>query len=271
MPSTWPAAARDASRRSRCRGHGDGRRAAVGNGGRHLHAIHQWGLEFVRTYVGQEIVERAAGRLWPDQKVDRYAVELVRDDWPWLILTLIGTVQAVALSRRGTRPALFVLVWAMGYLAVLHLSAFRRGQYLMHFYPPASVLAALGVQRVLPERLLAPLARVAVIGFAAAGLLLAALPVTIRRPRQTELRALRPFVDRRLPAGQPLIGFHLNASERAASLVYLDRNIDDRTIAEMPHDGATVLSETGLAPVLMRRGFVTLYANKRYTLFAASP
>src|SRR4029079_2336731 len=108
----------------------------------HAWEVHRWGTPFVQTYLGREVVDRMTGQLWPTQKIDSYLHELLRDDWPWLAFVLVGSLLLGARAWRGDRRAAFCVAWAAGYYAVLHASAFRRGQYLMHFYPPASLLAA---------------------------------------------------------------------------------------------------------------------------------
>lgn len=234
----------------------------------HVHEMLRWGPDFVRTYLGQEILERAAGRLWPDQKIDRYSVELLRDDWPWLIPTLIGLVPAVRGARRGQRAALFVLVWAIGYLAALHLSAFRRGQYLMHFYPPAAILAAFGVEAIFPVAWWRPLPRLATAVSAVVALALVVAPFRVHPFMANDVKELGPLLDRVSPAQTSVAGFQTNPHLRASTLLYLDRDVHNVELADLPRvHPIVVVTEPQFKDQLERAGFTLLHANRHFALF----
>jgi 4-amino-4-deoxy-L-arabinose transferase-like glycosyltransferase len=235
----------------------------------HLYAIVHWGPEYLHTYLGREIVERMQGRLWPGEANDSYFIELLRDDWPWLLFTAAGVVTVIRRARRGDRNAPFVLAWALGYLAALHLSAFHRGQYLMHFYPPAALLAALGVTSLVPVRWVERLPRVATAGFAAAGVALLVLPIHVHSYRADALRELRDPIDHHLPdRTASLVGYKTNVHHRAASLFFLDRDMDTRSLADIKQNGAPlVITERKFAPELEAAGLDAVHTNARYVLF----
>jgi 4-amino-4-deoxy-L-arabinose transferase-like glycosyltransferase len=234
----------------------------------HVYQVAHWGTPFLSNYLGREIVERMAGRLWPDQRMDSYAMELIRDDWPWIAFTLVGAAVALARGRRGDRDALFALAWAAGYFLLLHLSTFQRGQYLMHLYPPAAILAALALERFLPERWLAAVPRTAAVALAATAVVLALLPFPIHGKMAPEVKALRPVLDRLMAPAEPLVGFRTNIHLRAASLVYLDRDVHDAELPEILETAPTlVVSELQAVPKLRAAGLVPVDANARYALF----
>lgn len=227
----------------------------------------RWGRDFVRAYLGREVVQRMAGHL-PDQVRHVYLLELVRDDWPWIAFTIVGLVAALRRAR-DDRRLLFLVAWPLGYLALLHLSAFRAGKYLVHLYPAASLLAAIGVEAIVPRRWLERVPALAAPVFVAVGLVLALAPGTLRRPSAQDVKDLRPLVDR-LSAGPDaaLIGLRAGDDLRAASIVYLDRDVHDRDLADIPRDGSTiVIADWRVSAPLAAAGFVQLYANARWALY----
>jgi 4-amino-4-deoxy-L-arabinose transferase-like glycosyltransferase len=227
----------------------------------HVFQVATWGRPFLDVYLGQEIADRMSGALELGIEPVSYPVALVRDAWPWIVFMAIGAVDAV---RRRERRALVPLAWTVAYLLLIHVSSVRRAQYLLPVYPWTAMLAALGIVRLLPASWAVRLPRVVVTTAIAAGLVLNLLPVTIRRPRQGPLLALGAV----LPPGVPLAGWRTSEQLRAASLVYLDRDIRPmrrpELLAERP---PLVLSEVEISDPLPGFGFEEVHRNERYALF----
>ena len=230
----------------------------------HVWEVATWGSRFLDIYLWQEIGDRMSGALDLGITPVSYPVELVRDAWPWVVFMGIGVVDAAARAQRGERTALVPLAWTVAYMALIHVSSVRRAQYLLPLYPLASLLVGLGVTRVLPAIWMARLPRIVLAMSVVAGLVLNLVPMTLRRPRQTLLLALGP----ELPAGVPLAGWRTSEQLRAASLVYLDRDIRPMRRAELlATRPSLVLSELEISGPLPGFGFEEVHRNERYALF----
>lgn len=235
----------------------------------HVAQVWTFGPDFLRVYLGQEVVDRVAGRLVLGNKPVSYPLTFLRDAAPWVPCTLVGLVVAFRRARGGDRDALFVLAWALGYLTLLTLSAGRRHQYLLPLYPATSLLAGLGTAALLPARWVPRLPGVAQVAFAVLGVALCVLPITIHRPRYDPLRALAPHLP---PDGTPLLGFRTSVQLRSASLFYLGRDVSVRRLPELRAAGdGLVLVERGIAKPLVDAGFTRVHANERYALFRPPP
>ncbi|MCW5890418.1 MAG: glycosyltransferase family 39 protein [bacterium] len=235
----------------------------------HLEQLRTYGPDFLRVYLGQEVLERAVGNLELGVKPVSYPLTLLRDAAPWVPSMLLGVWLALRRARGGDRAARFVLAWALGYLALITLSAGQRPQYLLPLYPATSLLAGLGTAALLPAAWTPHLPRVVAIAFAALGVALCVLPITIHRPRYDALRALGPLLP---PDGTPLVGFRTSLQLRAASQLYLGRDLRPRRLPELraTSDGL-VLAERSVAQPLVDAGFVRVHANERYVLLRSPP
>lgn len=230
----------------------------------HVWEVATWGPRFLDVYLWQEIGDRMSGALELDLKPISYPVELLRDDWPWVVFIVVGAFDAVARARRGERRALVPLAWSAAYLALIHVSSVRRAQYLLPLFPLLAIVAAQGVVRVLPPRWMVHVPRVVLATAVVAGLVVNLLPTTVRRPRQTQLIALGPEI----PPGVPLAGWRTSEQMRAASLVYLDRDIRPMKRAELLAERPDlVVSEVEISGPLPGFGFEEVHRNERYALF----
>jgi 4-amino-4-deoxy-L-arabinose transferase-like glycosyltransferase len=242
----------------------------------HLYQLATQGLAFYRVYFGQQVVDRITGKLWAGPTAD-YFIVLLGDDWPWVALLAAGVVFAARAAWRGDRRHLFVLAWAFGYLLLLYASQGRRARYLHQFYPPAAILTAIAIARVVPSTWWDAAPRFVLRFAAALGVALALLPIPVHSEAARDLRALRPVLDTVAPQTHtPLVGFrNPSPNLRAACLFYLDRDLHVRS---RPHrlpraPGTLVLAKPDDAPAVEHAGFVRLYANASHVLLrpAAAP
>jgi 4-amino-4-deoxy-L-arabinose transferase-like glycosyltransferase len=233
----------------------------------HLYELARWGPAFVQTYLGQEIVDRIAGRLDLGRQAS-YVMAFCTGSWPWVALTAIGVVPAVNRARHGDRNALFILCWAIGYLLLLYASAGRRTQYLLHLYPVAAVVTAIGVDWLFPQGWPRAATRAVVAALATAGFVLLVIPIRIHPERSQHMKALAPILEVLEAApGAPLIGFRTSTQLRASSLFYLDRDVHARGLARIPRTASTlVLTRRHHAADLRAAGFLQLHENPRYVL-----
>lgn len=239
----------------------------------HLYEVARWGPVFFDTYLTEQVVDRLTGRLWPYGTPASYLAILVKDDWPWIAFLALGSVVAFGRARQGDRGAAAMLVWAAGYLVLLYLSQGRRARYLHQFYPPAAVLTAYGLLRVLPAHWVPRLPRVVAAGFAALGLALLVLPVPVHTYGATDVKALGPALAVLDPAGteQPLRGYRTRSYNlRAQILFYLDRDL--RSVEKVQDlDGRLVLAFPNHVRRLREAGFEPVYANDTLVLLRPVP
>jgi len=235
----------------------------------HIYELARWGRPFLDVYLFEQTVDRFAGRLGGYQETTSYGGHLLRDDWPWLPFTIAGLGLAALDARRGERRAAFLLAWALGYLALVSLSAGQRGRYLVPLYPPASILAALALLRPLPEawrsRLPAVVGGLCVVG---------ALAVAVVPPRRShasdEIRALGPVLERMAPGASSVDGYRLwDLPLRASFLFYLGRDLRPVRRLDEAVDGVLV-ADVARRDELAAAGFVQAYGNARFVVMGRS-
>lgn len=232
----------------------------------HVYQVARWGPQFLDVYLFEQTVDRLTGRLGGYQDERSYLTHLLRADWPWLPVTLAGIAVAAGAARAGDRRARFALAWAAGYLLLVSLSAGRRGRYLVPLYPPASLLAALALVRLLPERWLARVPA-AVAALCLAGALVGVALPPRRSDEAREVRELRPVLERLDPGGRAVTGYRLrDLPVRASFLFYTGRDLRGVRDLEGGARGPVVtdvartgeLAGTGLVPVHTNRRFAVL-------------
>ncbi len=235
----------------------------------HVYELVHWGSPFLDVYLREQVVDRVTGKLWPGEPAS-YLGALLNDDWPWLAFLALGIVTAVGRAARGERNILYVLAWATGFLVLLYASEGRRPRYLHQFYPPAAILSAIGLARVLPETWLARLPSVAGRLVAVAALVLLLVPIPLHTTAGEDLRALGPALLVLTPSATgPLAGFRTPSPNlRAACLFYLDRDLRnvDAVRNVRPGDGGLVLTSPESAGVLEAVGFASAYRNPSFVL-----
>jgi hypothetical protein len=125
-----------------------------------------------------------------------YLWMLLKSYWPWLPFTIAGTAVVV---RQRRRPLYLLLAWVGMVLLLCAAAKSRVLRYMLPAYPAFSILAAIGLQKVVPRRVLdramnwaPPLAFVAALAIA-----------LFFRPtfHAAETRAIAQAESRVLPAG----------------------------------------------------------------------
>jgi 4-amino-4-deoxy-L-arabinose transferase-like glycosyltransferase len=136
-------------------------------------AIHLYGAwVFAGTSVWMD--QAVAGALSPAWRrytgIFEYAWMLAKSYWPWLPFTIAGTA---ALMRRRDPRLLLLIVWPAVVALVCAAVSSRVLRYMLPAYPAFSILAAIGLVRVVPLgyirsglRVLTPLLATAVIAIA---------------------------------------------------------------------------------------------------------
>jgi 4-amino-4-deoxy-L-arabinose transferase-like glycosyltransferase len=131
-----------------------------------------------------------------------YLWMLTKSYWPWLPFTLAGIV---AIGRERRRPLFLLLGWAGTVLLLCAAARSRVLRYMLPAYPAFSILAAIGLLKWVPRRIIEramdwvpPLAVVA------------AIAIVLLFPANrhaTEIRAIAEANSRVLPPGEK-VGFH---------------------------------------------------------------
>jgi 4-amino-4-deoxy-L-arabinose transferase-like glycosyltransferase len=231
----------------------------------HVYQVARWGSAFLDVYLFEQVVDRATGGLGGYQQSRSYFASLLRDDWPWLPFTLGGLVMAALAARRGDRRAAFLLAWAFGYLGLVSLSAGQRARYLVQLYPPASIMAALALDRLVPARWRVRVPA-AIGGLCAAGLLVVALLPRGRSDDAAAVRSLGPALERLAPGARVVEAYRIpDLPLRATFLFYLGRDL--RNVRQLPdaRDGLIVAYVTRREE-LAAAGLVPAFANARFVL-----
>jgi hypothetical protein len=127
---------------------------------------------------------------------------LAKSYWPWLPATVAGMV---AIGRERRRSLWVLLGWAGTVFLLCAAARSRVLRYMLPVYPAFAILAAIGLLKWIPRRLieramdwLPPLAVVA-----ATAIVLLLPPI----PHANEIRAIAEAQSRALPPGEP-IGFY---------------------------------------------------------------
>jgi len=228
--------------------------------------VARWGTAFLDVYLFEQMVDRATGRLGGWDQSRSYFSSLLRDDWPWLPLSVAGLAMAAVGARRGDRRAAFLLAWAFGYLGLVSLSAGQRARYLVQLYPPASIMAALALDAMLPERWRAR-APAAIGALCVAGLLLVVALPRARSDDAAEVRSLGPALERLAPGARAVAAYRMGADVplRATFLFYLRRdlqNVRDPAQAE----GDVIVAYATRQQEVAAAGFVPAFANQRFVV-----
>ena len=237
----------------------------------HLYELARWGPAFFDVYLHEQIVDRLSGRLWPWDPPESYLIDLVTDDWCWLPFIALGTVLAVRRARRGDRAALFALGWAGAILVLLYASRGRSPRYLLQFYPPAALLAAVALERVLPVAVRERLPRLIVVLFAAVAFVLAVLPLRLHTAGAADVKALGPALDVVMPrTATSVVGYRTaSMNVRAAFIFYLNRDLDYvKTLPETPP--ATLVTAPTHVADLQAVGYAPVYGNERFVILTRS-
>jgi 4-amino-4-deoxy-L-arabinose transferase-like glycosyltransferase len=131
-----------------------------------------------------------------------YLWMLTKSYWPWLPATLAGIV---AIGRERRRTLFLLLGWAGTVLLLCAAARSRVLRYMLPAYPAFSILAAIGLLKWIPRRIIErAMDWVPPLAVAAAISIVLLVPATWHA---TEVRAIAEADSRVLPPGEK-IGFH---------------------------------------------------------------
>ncbi|MBL9031080.1 MAG: glycosyltransferase family 39 protein [Phycisphaerae bacterium] len=112
----------------------------------HASMVIRHGDEFLRQYLGAEVVDRAAGRL--ERSSNRsspwwfYCRQIAANYWPWLACVALAWLSWARLRDRARPAMLAAAVWAGAWLAVLSAFPDRRDRYALPIYPALAWMAS---------------------------------------------------------------------------------------------------------------------------------
>jgi 4-amino-4-deoxy-L-arabinose transferase-like glycosyltransferase len=116
----------------------------------YAYQIHRFGGLFFETHDGW-LQREVYGALTPAWRrytgLPEYLWMISKSYWPWLPAMVVGMVAAIR------NPKLRLLaVWVAGFLLICAAARSRVLRYMLPAYPAFSILAAMGIRRIFPER-----------------------------------------------------------------------------------------------------------------------
>lgn len=178
---------------------------------------------FWNEYFGSQVMDRVTTDAHGSSPWWSYLGTIGQTYWPWLIAFACGAWLLWGdRARAGERPALwFGVVFSIGWVVMLSVSQDKAGRYLIPAYPFASWVGGVWLARAFPmTRRTDRLARVAIVGAPAIGLLLALFGPAPHQPISQPWRELRDFV-----RAHPDDDFVIDPRSRTlGAQVYLMRN-----------------------------------------------
>ncbi len=173
----------------------------------HVSMVMIHGQEFTRQFVGAEIGDRVMAQMAAGEGGNEpwwfYLAQIGTSYWPWLAVVAMAAV-AMARGRHSSpagRAERLAILWTVGWLIVLSAFPDRRDRYALPMYPSLALLVGPWIAAALAEKGPGLLRRIGVIG-AAAGLVLAFLPIRLQRPVDPQWPALFDWLDARRAAGE---------------------------------------------------------------------
>ncbi len=202
-------------------------------------------VQIHEVWLGKEVF----GQLNPPWRrytgLPEYVWMLAKSYWPWLPFTIAGIVVVI---RERRRP-LFVLIGWIGTVLLLCAAARSRVlRYMLPAYPAFSILAAAGILKLVPRRIVER-----AMNWAAPFALLAALMIALFfRPtfHATETRAVAEAESRILPAGTT-IGFYDKGDPRQDETNEIEWYGDDVPTEPYNTTDLTAALESGTVRVFM--------------------
>jgi 4-amino-4-deoxy-L-arabinose transferase-like glycosyltransferase len=231
-----------------------------------LSLFRRYFVQIHEVWLGKEVF----GELNPPWRrytgLPEYLWMLSKSYWPWLPVTIAG----IAVVIRERRRRLVVLLGWIGAVLVLCAAAKSRVlRYMLPAYPALSILAAIGIVRFIPRRILerginwaAPFAL-----FAAIGIVLFFRPAF----HAQETRALAEAESRALPPGT-IIGFYDKGDPRMDEANELEWYGDDIPTEPYAAGDLTAALESGQVRVFTidRATYANRFAQLPHDVIAQS-
>lgn len=160
-----------------------------------VHLFGWWFMQVHSTWLRNEVYGGVSPAWRRYTGAFEYAWMLARSYWPWLPAMLAGLV---AVIRGRDRKLWLLITWIAVVFALCAAARSRVLRYMLPAYPAFAILAALGLRRFLPERILRIGLRVATPILAVAVLVVAVFPHT-----HLEAAEIRPIAKAETAATSP--------------------------------------------------------------------
>ena len=216
----------------------------------------------------------ALGQLSPPWRrytgAPEYVWMLLKSYWPWMPFTVAGLWAAIRERENGPARSLRLLVIWIGVVFVLCAAAKSRVlRYMLPAYPAFAIMAAIGIQKLVPERYIWKTLRVLSPVAAAAVAVIAVFPP--KNFHATEIRPIAAAATAAIPAGTR-VAFYDEGQPRFDEtnqlLWYGDRYLD---ILLTPKDLANELSERGPRVYIVdRKTYQSQFASRPHRIVAIS-
>lgn len=185
-----------------------------------MHLIH--GQVFWETYLGRQVVDRAAGDL--GSKPFWFYLPILLGTSPWFVFAVLAGVTKPADDRQRALKRL-TLVWGLPWLILLSVFADKSPRYAELIHPATALLSGLFLARFAP-----PAVSIARRGFRRWGppvivvgaLVVAVLPVRVNRPMDPHWAELFAFIEEQGFDGEELILYEGAMDYAKAGRVYLE-------------------------------------------------
>lgn len=247
----------------------------------YLHETLAFGSSFLQVHFQWLIFQRGftdTPQAWQEHL--SYLKDILTYYWPWLPLLVVGIAQLAINIRRGSPPAMVLLLWFLVPIAVMSVMNARVLWYIMPVFPAAAVIGGSTLAGFLRGTMKIVFAKAVVAIGLAAFLLINATPLQIESQRETDVRTLAPYVRHAAAQGAAVVGFRVdfyglnNAllfySDHAASPIYDDHAGVEKIFADSPaavcmlhtSDLPGFLRNVHPAEVIRKMDDLTLVANK---------
>jgi 4-amino-4-deoxy-L-arabinose transferase-like glycosyltransferase len=180
--------------------------AALG-GTWHYHEILLYGRQFIDAHFGWLILYRGI-TMEPQPWYEHlsYVEDLFTYYWPWIPLLCIGIWRY---SRKITHSeeGLLLVLWIAAYLVIMSAMKSRVVWYVMPIFPASAMIVGSTLAAFLTERAKRCWAITFAVVTVAAALVLVMTPVQVESERETDVRAIAPYVSHFASHGADVIAF----------------------------------------------------------------
>ncbi|HUT37268.1 MAG TPA: glycosyltransferase family 39 protein [Planctomycetota bacterium] len=230
---------------------------------------------FTEHYFGEQIEDRLVLGSHIPANIGRYVATFLLRSMPWCLLGAWTLARWRRFGRAERWGATIALVWAAEVILLMAIAPKPYDRYLVPAYPAVALLAGLGLDRLLSERVKAAAPAVLAYGAVAGVFLLATLPIRVHTYRCEGFAHARPLLDQVAPGRSIATCSSLTPGESEGDRVpwglcakagfYLDRAVvsyrsprklweSSECFAVVREEALKDLAEVGFEPVLALDG-----------------
>jgi hypothetical protein len=173
----------------------------------YVNQILAYGRPFIDAHFGWLILYRGItmeSQPWYEHL--SYVEDLFTYYWPWIPLLCIGMWNFSRKSMKSEEAMLLVL-WIAAYLVIMSAMKSRVVWYVMPIFPAAAMVVGSTLGRYLTEGAKRASTAVFAVVTVVAAVVLMLTPVQVESERETDVRAIAPYVKHFASQGAAVIGF----------------------------------------------------------------